>query len=402
MCEQTNAFQGQPYSESRMARTWSNTARRLITLVGAVPVIASLFLLTLAPLALAQATSQSSTTVSAFKATVLNKEAKPKSNPPGMVWIPGGEFSMGAVVDGNGHNEMPMASNDTEPVHRVRVDGFWIDATTVTNEQFEKFVAATGYVTIAERVPTKEEFPTAPAENLVAGAVVFEPPDHEVPLNNHYQWWSYVKGANWRHPLGPESDIKGKEKYPVVHVAYPDAEAYAKWAGKRLPTEAEFEFAERGGLSGKAYAWGDEFRPRGKWMANTWQGKFPVKDAGEDGFSGIAPVKSFPPNGYGLYDMAGNIWQWCSDWYRPDYYAELAKSTEATRNPQGPDSPFDPAEPNEKKRVHRGGSFLCNEHYCSRYIVGTRGKGEVNTGTNHLGFRCVKSKTEEDAKGLKR
>ena len=315
-----------------------------------------------------------------------------ESGPEGMVWIPGGEFSMGAVTNGHGTDEMPMPSNDAGPIHRVRVDGFWIDKTTVTNEQFAKFVAATGYVTIAEKAPTREEFPTAPEENLVAGSVVFTAPDHEVPLNNHLQWWDYIKGANWRHPLGPQSDIKGKEKYPVVHIAYPDAEAYAKWAGKRLPTEAEFEYAERGGLSGKTYAWGDELRPDGKWMANTWQGKFPVKDSASDGYEGIAPVAQFPPNGYGLYDMAGNVWQWCSDWYRADYYAESAKSGEVSINPKGPDSSLDPAEPNEPKRVHRGGSFLCNDQYCSRYIVGTRGKGEINTGTNHLGFRCVKPK----------
>src|SRR6266496_3333026 len=305
-----------------------------------------------------------------FGQTIANKQWSPGKAPEEMVWVPGGEFSMGAAGNGGGSCEVPMASNDAGPVHRVRVDGFWMDATAVTNEQFEQFVKATGYVTIAERPPTKEEF----------------------PLDNHYQWWSYVKGANWQHPLGPQSDIKGKEKYPVVQIAYPDAEAYAKWAGKRLPTEAEFEFAARGGLSGKTYVWGDEFRPGGKWMANTWQGKFPVKDAVEDGYAGIAPVKSFPANGYGLYDMAGNVWEWCSDWYRPDYYKELADKGGVANNPQGPDSPFDPAEPNEKKRVHRGGSFLCNDQYCSRYIVGTRGQGEVNTGTNHLGFRCVKSR----------
>ena len=312
-----------------------------------------------------------------------------EAGPEGMVWIPGGEFSMGAVVNGHGSGEMAMSSNDAQPIHRVRVDGFWMDKTTVTNDQFAKFVAATGYVTVAEKIPTHEEFPDAPDENLVAGSVVFSPTDHEVPLNNHLLWWGYVKSADWRHPLGPGSDIKGKEKYPVVQVAYPDAEAYAKWAGKRLPSEAEFEFAERGGLSGKTYAWGDDLRPNGKWMANTWQGKFPVKDSGEDGFVGIAPVAKFPANGYGLYDMAGNVWQWCSDWYRPDYYAQLAKVSDVAQNPKGPDSSFDPAEPTEPKRVHRGGSFLCNERFCSRYIVGTRGKGEVNTGTNHLGFRCV-------------
>jgi sulfatase modifying factor 1 len=327
---------------------------------------------------------------------MANAASEESANAPaGMVWIRGGEFSMGAAVNGRGSGEMPMPSNDAEPIHRVHVDGFWMDKTVVTNEEFEKFVKATGYVTIAERTPTKEEFPTAPSENLVAGSVVFAPPDHKVALNNHYQWWSYVKGANWRHPLGPESNIKGKEKYPVVQIAYPDAEAYAKWAGKRLPTEAEFEFAARGGLEGKTFVWGNDFRPNGKWMANTYQGKFPVGDKGEDGFVGIAPVAQFSPNGYGLYDMAGNVWQWCSDWYRPDYYAQLAKTGDLTGNPKGPDAPFDPAEPNEKKRVHRGGSFLCNDQYCSRYIVGTRGKGEVNTGTNHLGFRCVKSANQD-------
>ncbi|MEY2491860.1 MAG: formylglycine-rating enzyme [Verrucomicrobiota bacterium] len=306
-----------------------------------------------------------------------------------MVWIPGGEFSMGSKINGQGSCEMPMASDDTEPVHRVRVDGFWMDATAVTNEQFEKFVRATGYITIAERTPTKEEFPGAPAENLIAGGLVFTPTSREVSLNNAYDWWRYVKGADWRHPIGPQSDIKGTEKYPVVQIAYPDAEAYAKWAGKRLPTEAEFEFAGRGGLFGKVYPWGDEFRPNGKWMANTWQGKFPVKDTGEDGYAGVAPVAQFPANGYGLYDMAGNVWEWCSDWYRPDYYAQLTKSGDVAQNPHGPNTPFDPSEPSEKKRVQRGGSFLCNDQYCSRYMVGTRGKGEVNTGSNHLGFRCV-------------
>jgi formylglycine-generating enzyme required for sulfatase activity len=266
-----------------------------------------------------------------------------------------------------------------------------MDKTDVTNEQFEKFSKATKYVTVAERTPTAEEFPGAPPENLVAGSVVFSPPDHPVPLNDHLQWWSYVKGANWRHPLGPKSSIKGKDKYPVVQVAYEDALAYAKWAGKRLPTEAEWEFAARGGLTGKAYAWGDQFRPDGKWMANTHQGHFPNKDTAADGYIGIAPVAQFPPNGYGLYDMAGDVWQWTSDWYRPDYYAQLARLGGVAHNPKGPDASYDPSEPSEKKRVHRGGSFLCTEQYCSRYMVGTRGKGEISTGTNHLGFRLVKS-----------
>jgi formylglycine-generating enzyme len=312
--------------------------------------------------------------------------------PEGMVWIPGGEFSMGS--DGKRDGESccsPATVADALPIHRVYVDGFWMDATVVTNAEFAKFIQATGYVTLAERAPTKEEFPTAPPENLVAGSIVFTPTPRSVPLTNHYRWWRYQHNANWRHPEGPESNIKGKENYPVVHIAYPDAEAYAKWAGKRLPTEAEWEFAARGGLSGQLYPWGDEFKPDGKFAANTYQGQFPVEDKGEDGFAGIAPVKSFPPNGYGLYDMAGNVWQWCSDWYRPDYFQKLSQESSLSRNPQGPENPLDPAEPSEKKRVHKGGSFLCNEQYCTRYIVGTRGKGEVNTGTNHLGFRCVKT-----------
>jgi len=280
---------------------------------------------------------------------------------------------------------------DARPIHRVYVDGFWMDRTDVTNEQFGKFVTATRYVTVAERKPRPEDYPGAPPENLVAGSVIFSPPDHPVPLNNQLQWWSYVKGANWQHPEGPDTNLKGREKYPVVHIAYEDAVAYANWAGKRLPTEAEWEFAARGGLSGKSLPWGDSFRPKGKWMANTHQGHFPDHDSGEDGYAGISPVSKFPPNGYGLYDMAGDVWQWTSDWYRPDYYQQLASANAVARNPQGPDSSYDPSEPRQKKRVQRGGSFLCTDQYCSRYVVGTRGKGEVTTGTNHVGFRCVKS-----------
>jgi sulfatase modifying factor 1 len=245
-------------------------------------------------------------------------------------------------------------------------------------------------VTIAERAPRPEDFPGAPPENLVAGAVVFSPPAHPVPLKDHLQWWSYVKRASWRHPEGPESNLAGREEYPVVQVAYDDAVAFATWAGKRLPTEAEWEFAARGGLSGKLYSWGDELTPRGHWMANTFQGHFPDRDTGEDGYEGIGPVAQFASNGYGLYDVAGNVWEWTNDWYRPDYYAQLASARSVARNPHGPDTPFDPSEPTEKKRVHRGGSFLCTDQYCSRYMVGTRGKGEGSTGTNHVGFRLVK------------
>ncbi|HKV60764.1 MAG TPA: formylglycine-generating enzyme family protein [Candidatus Acidoferrum sp.] len=327
-----------------------------------------------------------------FLPTIPNPVPPPGSGPQGMAWILGGEFSMGAQ-DSPDMNEVGMeATRDSRPIHRVFVDSFWMDKTDVTNQEFANFVKVTRYVTVAERAPRAEDFPGAPSENLVAGSVVFSPTDHTVPLNDHFQWWSYVSGANWRHPLGPKSDIKGKGKYPVVHIAYEDAVAYAAWAGKRLPTEAEWEFAARGGLSGKPFVWGDQFRPNGRWMANTYQGKFPIKgtDKGNDGFVGIAPVAQYPPNGYGLYDMAGNVWQWTSDWYRPDYYARLAAVGGVSRNPQGPASPFDPSEPSEKKKVQRGGSFLCTHQYCSRYIVGTRGKGEVSTGTNHLGFRCVK------------
>jgi formylglycine-generating enzyme required for sulfatase activity len=325
-----------------------------------------------------------------FLPTVPNTNAPPGPAPDGMVWICGGEFSMGSDESGESFCSLPGITRDSQPIHRVYVDGFWMDKTEVTNDAFEKFVKATGYVTIAERTPTKEEFPTAPPENLVAGSTVFTPTPQRVPLNNYFQWWSYVKGANWRHPLGPDSSIEGQGKYPVVQVAYADAAAYAKWAGKRLPTEAEWEFAARGGLSGKLYTWGDELKPNGKWMANIYEGEFPVHDSGADGFAGLAPVAQFPPNGYGLYDMAGNAWEWCNDWYRVDYYAQLARSGGVSRNPQGPDASFDPAEPTEPKRVHRGGSFLCTDQYCTRYMVGTRGKGEVSTASNHVGFRCVK------------
>ena len=330
---------------------------------------------------------------SAFGPTIQNKIPAPTPAPDGMVWIPGGEFSMGCDSASEALCGLPGVTRDAVPILRVYVDPFWMDATEVTNDEFEKFVKATGYVTVAEKPPTREEFPTAPPENLVAGSTVFSPTPQRVVLNNHFQWWSYVPGANWRHPTGPESTIQGRGKYPVVQVAYEDAEAYAKWAGKRLPTEAEWEFAARGGRSGQLYAWGDDFKPHGKWMANIYQGQFPVEggDSGEDGFKGIAPVSQYPPNPFGLYDVAGNVWEWCSDWYRPDTYARLKLTGGVLRNPKGPDSSYDPAEPTEKKRVHRGGSVLCVDQYCTRYLVGSRGKGEVRTASNHLGFRCIKS-----------
>jgi formylglycine-generating enzyme required for sulfatase activity len=306
-----------------------------------------------------------------------------------MVWVPGGEFSMGAN-EPFGLDDLGMkATADARPIHRVYVDGFFMDATVVTNAQFAAFVEATGYVTVAERTPKAEDLPGAPIDNLVAGSVVFAAPPHPVPHTDQIEWWNYVQGANWRHPLGPLSSIDGKGDYPVVHVALEDAEAYATWAGKRLPTEAEWEFAARGGVAAQPFVWGDHFRPGGRWMGKTDNGEFPHRNAGEDGFAGIAPVRRLAPNPYGLYDMAGNVWQWTSDWYRPDYYAQLAAEGTAARNPRGPDSSFDPSDPGRRKKVHRGGSFLCTDQYCLRSVVGTRGKGAVRTGTNHLGFRCV-------------
>ncbi|MFH6997245.1 formylglycine-generating enzyme family protein [Flavobacterium sp. FlaQc-57] len=329
---------------------------------------------------------------SAFKPTIENKKKPASKAPKGMVWIPGGEFSMGSNVEDESLCSLKGVTKDAAPIHRVYVDGYYMDETEVTNEEFAKFVKATGYITVAEQKPTKEEFPTAAEEDLVAGSVIFSPTAAAVNLNNFLQWWNYIGGTDWKHPLGPESSIKGKEKYPVVHVAYEDAAAYAKWAGKRLPTEAEWEFAARGGKTGEIYAWGNTLKPNGKFQANIYQGHFPIKDGdtGEDGFKGIAPVKQYAPNSYGLYDVAGNVWEWTNDWYSNTYYDTLSKNGVA-KNPQGPDSSNDPSEPDQPKKVHRGGSFLCTDQYCTRYMVGTRGKGEVRSAANHLGFRCVKS-----------
>lgn len=305
----------------------------------------------------------------------------PQSTPAGMAWIPRGRFWMGT-----NHTE------DAQPIHEVEVKGFWMDRNDVTNEEFAAFVKATGYVTIAERPLDPKEFPNLAAKDRAPGSVVFTPPHHPVSLDQPLVWWSFVRGANWRHPNGPGSDLRGKEKYPVVQVAWPDAVAYAKWAGKRLPTEAEWEFAARGGRDRQDYPWGNEFKPNGKWMANTFQGHFPDSNTAEDGHAGIAPVASFPPNDYGLYDMAGNVWQWVSDWYRPDYYAQLSQREPVASNPQGPSDSYDPQETGVSKRVQKGGSYLCTDQYCERYISGSRGKGDPETATNHLGFRCVQDK----------
>jgi formylglycine-generating enzyme required for sulfatase activity len=330
-------------------------------------------------------------------------EKPPGQAPAGMVWIPGGRFLMGgpspevcreilkeADPKKPGCPLLQEGFSDAQPVHQVEVDGFWMDEAEVTNAQFRKFVEATGYVTVAERKPQAGDFPGAREADLVPGSVCFRKPSPEADLRDHRAWWAYVPGACWKHPDGPASDLQGREQYPVVHIAFEDAVAYARWAGKRLPTEAEWERAARGGRDGASYPWGNEFRPQGKWMANTWQGLFPLTDTGEDGWKGAAPVRSYPPNPYGLHDLAGNVWEWCSDWYRTDTYGKDF-SRGVVRNPRGPAESFDPDEPGAQKRVHREGSFLCSDQFCARYIVGTRSKGEISTGTSHLGFRCVQA-----------
>jgi formylglycine-generating enzyme required for sulfatase activity len=338
-----------------------------------------------------------STAPPGFTATVPAAETADGPAPPGMVWVPGGEFSMGCADPRGMPSGGTDAMRDARPIHRVRVAPFWMDATEVTNAEFARFVEATGHVTVAERPPRAEDFPGAPPQNLVAGSIVFTPPAEPVPLRDatgaaHLRWWAYVPGASWRHPEGPRSDLAGRDREPVVHMAYEDAAAYAAWAGKRMPTEAEWEFAARGGLTGVPYPWGTEFCPAGTWMANTWQGRFPGENTKADGFAGVAPVASYAANGYGLHDMSGNVWEWCSDWYRADTYDVDAgpAGDRVTIDPRGPADSFDPQEPGQPKRIHRGGSFLCSEQYCARYIVGTRGKGEVSSATNHVGFRCAR------------
>ncbi|MBK6991288.1 MAG: formylglycine-generating enzyme family protein [Chitinophagaceae bacterium] len=312
------------------------------------------------------------------------------SSTNGMLLIPGGVFDMGA------DNE--QASPDEYPKHEVQVSAFYMDETEVTNAQFKKFVDATGYITTAEKKPDWEELKKTVPPNtskppdsvLVAASLVFRSSNGPVDLNDFNQWWSWVNGASWKHPQGSGSSIEGKENYPVVQVSWDDAMAYCKWAGKRLPTEAEWEFAARGGLINNIYPWGNEHVNTGKPKANSWEGKFPYLNEKKDGYITSAPVKSFAANGYGLHDMAGNVWEWCSDLYNYDYYKQLQGKT--TVNPQGPTTSFDPQEPFTEKRSLRGGSFLCNDSYCSGYRSARRMKSSHDTGLEHTGFRCVRSK----------
>lgn len=311
---------------------------------------------------------------------------EPAPTPEGMAWIPGGTFWMGSEE----------GQPDEQPRHQVALDGFWIDTTEVTNAQFKQFVDATGYVTVAEKAPDREEIlaqapgiDDIPEDQLQPGSICFNPnfdPSKVLKSDPNFPYtvWDYVTGANWRQPEGPGTSVEGRMDHPVVHVAWHDATAYCRWAGKRLPTEAEWEYAARGGRTGKSYPWGDELLPEGQWRVNIWQGEFPFDNKVLDGYRQTAPVGSFAPNAFGLYDMSGNVWEWCHDHYRPDYYA-----MSPFRNPFGPKNSYDPAEPHIPKRVQRGGSFMCSDNYCIGYRVAARMKGDLSTGSFHCGFRCV-------------
>jgi sulfatase modifying factor 1 len=293
--------------------------------------------------------------------------------PDAQVWIEGGEFTMGA------QGIYP----EEGPAHPVTLDGFWIDSHEVTNQQFSQFVQDTGYVTVAERVPNSEDWPGVPPEQLQPGSVTFTPPTLSSPTGS---WWSFTPGANWRNPLGPGSSIDSKSAYPVVHIAFEDAQAYAEWAGRELPSEAQFEYAARSGLNGEKYGWeGDELAPGGKHQANTWQGIFPVNNNKADGFAGLAPVGCFGPNNYGVYDLIGNVWEWAADWYAPGH------NPTAKPNPIGPakEDSYDRNNPGFPVKVIKGGSFLCAPNYCKRYRPAARHAQDVGLGTSHIGFRTV-------------
>ena len=326
------------------------------------------------------------------KSALETTEEKKIKSEAGMLWVEGGTFTMGSIAE---------TANKTEgPLVQTKVDGFWMDETEVTNDEFQQFVNETGYITVAERPVDWNELkkqlpkgtPKPPDENLLPGSLTFYSTNRAVDYNNLANWWQWTTGADWKHPKGPSSTIKNKGNHPVVHIAFEDAQAYAKWAGKRLPTEAEWEYAARGGEGHQEFAWGDELSPNGKYLANFFQGNFPNNNDGLDGFVGSAPVKSFPPNGFGLYDMIGNVWEWTSDWYRGDTRAAQASKSKICYNPTGPKESFDPQEPLTPKRVIKGGSFLCSEQYCSNYRPSARMATAFDSGQEHLGFRCVKDK----------
>ncbi|TPE53515.1 formylglycine-generating enzyme family protein [Amaricoccus solimangrovi] len=315
----------------------------------------------------------------------MNKQVRSTAVPAGMKAIPGGAFTMGS------DSHYP----EEAPAHRVKVAPFLMDETTVTNRQFAAFVQATGHVTVAERALDPALYPKASPEELAPGALVFRMTAGPVDTRDFRNWWHWVPGTSWRHPEGPGSSVKGRKDHPVVHVAYEDAEAYAKWAGKALPTEAEWEYAARGGLEGREFAWGDELAPRGRHVANTWQGAFPWQNLAEDGFERTCPVRSFPPNGYGLYEVCGNVWEWTSDWWGAKHAPANPDKPSccAADNPRGGVmlSSYDPTQPGTPipRKVLKGGSFLCAPSYCRRYRPAARHAQMVDTGMSHLGFRCV-------------
>lgn len=301
-----------------------------------------------------------------------------------MVWIPGGTFRMGS------DRHYP----EERPVHRVAIDGFWIDRFPVTNERFARFVEATGHRTFAETPPEAKDYPGALRDMLYAGSMVFVQPSGPVDLKNLANWWHYVRGADWRHPYGADSSLTGLQQHPVVHVTYSDTEAFARWEGKELPTEAEWEFAARGGLDGAAFAWGNEFLPGDRHRANTWQGEFPWRHDSRDGYERTSPVGVFPPNGYGLFDMIGNVWEWTSDWYQARHPHDEPKACCVPRNPRGAraEESSDPDQPSIviPRKVLKGGSHLCAPNYCRRYRPAARFPQPVDTSTSHIGFRCIR------------
>lgn len=323
-----------------------------------------------------------------FEAPLAGTAEVPDTAPaPDMVWIAAGSFRMGSDTD----------YPEEAPVHPVALDGFWIDRTPVTNRDFHRFIAATAYVTEAERVPDPQDYPGADPALLVPGSLVFMPPGRPGDPEDWTRWWSFVPGAHWRQPQGPGSGLEGLEDHPVVHVSHGDALAYALWCGKALPTEAEWEFAARGGRDGTRFPWGEDLAPGGIHRANTWQGRFPMENLGEDGHVGTSPVLSYPPNGYGLFDMIGNVWEWTDDWYRPRHAAPAAKACCLPRNPRGgtPEESLDPTAPALPRKVLKGGSHLCAPTYCRRYRPAARQPQTIDTASVHIGFRCVRRVTTQ-------